>query len=149
MDRPVEVLDREPVWRKAEAKLDSVASQTRNRPGRRLRRQFPQLENRNIGGGVAVGAVEAGIAVVLKDSLGLPLQSDVEIVDTEMMGGRTVEYTVNVDAPFENMARAEAFFDAAVGFTSLLTDKLQVEDVEVLKQRILRDTYQVKVLVED
>lgn len=141
-------LDREPVWRRVEGMIDDTFHSARNAPGEMLQKRVPQFPNRNFGGGVTVGAVEAVIAIVLKDTVGLPFGSDVEIVDSEPRDNGTL-YTVNVDAPFENMARAQAFIESGTGFTSLLTDLLDVRSSEVIKTRTIRDTYQVKVLVQD
>lgn len=143
-----DALDREPVWRRIEDRIDGAAHNTRNIPGRRLRRKFPQFPNRNFGGGLGVGAIEAGISLILKRTLGLPFGSDVEIVDSQAMDGGTL-YTVDVDAPFENMAQAQAFFEANTGFTSLLTDLINVRGVTVMKTRPIRDTYQIEIMVED
>lgn len=126
----------------------SPANRLRNVPGGTLRRRVPQFPRRNFGGGVAIGSVEAAVALVLQDTLGIPFGSDTEVSDVRSADGGTV-YTVNVDAPFENMARARAFFEAQTGFISLLTDLLEVRDVDVLKTRAVRDTYQVEVMVRD
>ena len=141
-------LDREPIWRKLEDRVDKTASNLRNRPSRRLEEKLPQVPNRNIGGGVGAGLVEAGIAKVLEETVGIPFGSDTEIVDTEPVDDGTM-YVVNIDAPFENMAKARAFLEANTGFTSILTDELNVEEVEVLRTRPIRDTYQAEVLVVD
>jgi len=139
-------IDREPVWRKAQNYVDKTASDIRNAPGKRIRSMVPEMKNRNIGGGVVVGSVGAAIVKVLKDYA--PIDASVNIVNTEDVNGG-VEYTINVDSPFSNVAEAEAFFESASGFTSILTDKYNIEGVRVLKTRVLRDTYEVKVLVED
>lgn len=149
-DTDFTLLSEKNVVQRVEDRIDSQASNARNAPGEVARSLLPRVSDRNIGAGIAIGVIEATIAIVLKDTIGIPVQSDVEIVDTAANpDGDGVIYTVNVDAPFENMARAEAFFDSTVGFTSLLTDSLNVTDVQVLKKRVLRDTYQVKILVED
>jgi hypothetical protein len=95
-----------------------------------------------------VGALEAGIALLLKETVGLPLGSDVEVSDVEATQGGNI-YTINVDAPFENMAEAQAFFEAGTGYTSIITDLIEVQETEVLRTRTVRDTYQIKVLVRD
>lgn len=143
-----DMLDREPVLRKLEDRFDDRLSSLRNRPGDMLSQRVPQIPNRNIGGGIAVGTVEAAIAIVLEETVGIPFGSDVEVVDTDSVRGGTL-YTVNVDSPFRNMARARAFFESTTGFTSLLTDLLEVQSTEVLRTRTIRDTYQVEVLVQD
>lgn len=141
-------LDREPFWRRVEGRVGSRANRFRNRPGSALRRRFPQFPNRNFGGGITVGLVEAGVALVLEDTLGIPFGSDTEIVDSQPVSGGT-QYTVNIDAPTENMARARAFLEANTGFTSVLTDLLEVQSVDVLRTRTVRDTYQVEIVVRD
>lgn len=141
-------LDREPIWRRLENRVDARASRIRNRPGNFLAGRVPQFPQRNFGGGVTVGTLQAAISVVLEETLGIPFGSDTEIVNTSQRGNGVL-YTVNVDAPFQNMAQAKAFFEANTGFLSLLTDELQVDSVSVLKTRPLRDTYQVEILVED
>lgn len=148
-DRVMGIVDREPIWRRLEDKVDDVGYRVRNAPGERLRKRIPSFENRNFGGGVAVGTIEAAIAVILEETVGVPFGSDTEIIHVEPVEGRANVYTVDVDAPFENMASAKAFFESQTGFSSLLTDLIEVEDVEVLKTRPLRDTYQVKIRVED
>lgn len=141
-------LDREPVWRKLENRIGDRPRRLRNTPGTMLRRRVPEFENRNFGGGIGVGIVEAAVAVVLKESIGVPFGSDTEVVDSSATGNG-MRYTVNVDSPFENMAEARAFIESGTGFTSILTDKLDVENTQVVKTRVLRDTYQIEVLVED
>lgn len=147
-DRVRNALDREPVWRRLEERFSNPGNRIRNAPGKRLQRRLPQFPNRNFGGAVGVGVIEAGIALILEDTLGIPFGSDTEIVDSQPVQGGTL-YTVNVDAPFENMAKARAFFESNTGFASLLTDLMDVESVEVLKTRTLRDTYQIQVEVQD
>lgn len=147
-ERIRQALDREPVWRRAEERLSNPGTRIRNAPGKRLQNRLPQFPNRNFGGAVGVGVLEAGISKVLEETVGIPFGSDTEIVDSQVASNGTL-YTVNVDAPFENMAKARAFFESNTGFTSLLTDLIEVESTEVLKTRTLRDTYQIEIMVED
>jgi len=147
-ERVRRLVDREPIWRKLENRVDKRLHKIRNRPGSALAKRAPQIPNRNFGGGITVGTVQAGISIILEETVGVPFGGETEITDAEPVQGGTL-YTVNVNSPFENMARAKAFFEANTGFASLLTDLLEVEDVEVLRTRPLRDTYQVKVLVHD
>lgn len=142
------VLDRKPPWRKLENRIGSAPRRLRNRPGDALRKRVPEFENRNFGAGVGVGIVEAGIALVLKETVGVPLGSDTEAVGAEVTEEGVI-YTINVDAPFRNMAEARAFLESGTGFTSVLTDKIDVRETEILKTRVLRDTYQIDVLVVD
>lgn len=141
-------LDREPIWRRIEDRIGDRPSNIRNRPGGRLEKRFPKFENRNFGGGTAVGIVQAAIVTVIEDTVGVPFGADAEIIGVEPVSGGVL-YTVNVNAPSENIAKARAFIDAGTGFTTILTDLLDVRSVEVTKTRMIRDTYQVEVRVED
>lgn len=140
--------DREPIWRRVEEKVAGPFHNIRNKPGEVFQKRVPQFPNRNFGGGVTIGLVEAGIAIILEDTLGIPFGSETEAVGTRSTSQGTV-YTVNVDAPTENMARAKAFLESNTGFTSILTDLFDVNEVEVLKTRTIRDTYQIEILVVD
>lgn len=142
------IVDREPVWRRLEDRIDNRAHSLRNRPGRRVQESIPSFENRNFGGGIAIGILEAAVAIILKETVGIPFGSDTEAVGAEPTGDGVI-YTINVDAPFENMAQAQAFIESGTGFTSVLTDRINVSNVDVLKTRVLRDTYQIEILVED
>lgn len=139
---------RKNIFRRVEDRVDNRARKLRNRLDDPLERRVPKVENRNIGNGIGVGAIEAGIAKILDDTLGVPFGSDTEIVDAEPIDGG-MKYYVNVDAPLRNMARMRGFFEAGTGFTSLLTDEVDVEDVDVVKTRVLRDTYQIVVNIRD
>lgn len=141
-------IDREPIVKKA---VDSV----RDRFHRRrtsvddvIERNTLQFENRNIGGGTAIGAASAAIAVVIEDTVGIPFGASSDIVGSRSVEGGT-EYTVNVNAPFRNMAEARATIDSSTGFTSFLTDRIDIENVEIQRTRVFRDTYQIDVLVEE
>lgn len=147
-EREFRVLDREPIWRKIEERIQGKASERRNAPGERLAEYSPSFEHRNFGDGKAVGMLEAGIAVLLKQVIGVPLGSEVEVIGVEATDGGNI-YTVNVDAPFKNMAEAQAFFESGTGYASVLTDLMKVQETQVLRTRSLRDTYQVKILVRD
>lgn len=139
--------DREPIVRKITDKVGDRSNKLRNRVGKNARERLPRFGNRNIGEGTVIGTIEAGVATLLKDTVGIPFGSEVEIADISKSQGGTV-YTVNVNAPFEDMAKMQAFFEANTGFTSLLTNKLNVESVDVLNTRLARDTYQIDILVE-
>lgn len=143
------VFDREPILRKVEDSIDSSAHEARNRIlSEPLERRIPRLGPRNIGEGIAAGMVEAAVAVGIEDLFGVPFGATSDTINVKSVEGGKV-YTVNVNAPVQNMAKARGFLDSTTGFTSILTDKFEVSNVEVLNERILRDTYQVEVLVED
>ena len=149
-ERLKDALDREPFWRKAEDRIRNPTNRLRNAPGKQLRRRVPRFQKRNFGAGIGAGTVASGVAVILEDTVGVPFGADSDVQDVTPAGdGSGNIYTVNVNAPTENMAKARAFIDAGTGFTSILTDALDVQDVEVLGTRMLRDTYQVKLKIKD
>lgn len=129
-------------------RFQNRANDLRNKPGTQLEEKIPDVPNRNFGGGLAIGGIEAGIAVVLEDTVGVPFGGSSDVVGVEAVEGG-VKYTVNVNAPTQNMAQARAFIDSSTGFTSYLTDLYDVQDVELTKTRMLRDTYQVELLIKD
>lgn len=143
-ERVKNVIDREPFWRSLGDRMAPRASRIRNRPGRRIEDTVPELNERNFGSGIGAGTIGAGIMKVVTQYA--PIGTEVEIADTEFRNG-AVLYTVNVDAPFWNTARMQAFFESASGFTNLFTDLVEIQDAEVVRQRILKDTYQIQVLV--
>jgi len=145
-ERITKVVDREPILKKAQDRVSERVSSIRNRPGSRAEKVAPQFENRNLGGGVMTGAIAAGVATILEDTVGLPFGASVDIVNVEATEGGEI-YTVNVNAPTENIAEARALIDSATGFTSYLTDTFSVESVDVLNHRIARDTYQIELKV--
>ena len=138
---------REPVVRKVRKRLGERTTRVRNAPGKTLERRLPSLENRNVGKGTLVGALGAAIATVLDDTVGIPFGATVDIVDIQESGDELL-YVVDVNAPTENIAEARAFMDSTTGFLSYLTDKYDIESVEVQTKRVFRDTHRVEVLVE-
>lgn len=125
------------------------ASKFRNRYSKRVESATPDfLEGRAIGSGTMTGAVGAGILTILEETVGVPFGASSDIVSVDPVDGGAI-YTVNVNAPTQNMAQARAFIDSTTGFVSYLTDRFEIENAEVLNTRMARDTYQVEVLVED
>lgn len=145
-ERIQNVLGDEPVLRQVGDRLDKRASNIRNRQSHRVQKATPSLKRRNIGDGMAVGVVGSLIEDFISSYI--PIGSDTEVVGVRKEGEGVV-YTVNTDAVFENMAKAEGFMESGTGLTSFITDKIDVEDVQILRTRPLRDTYQVEVYVED
>jgi hypothetical protein len=144
-----DILNREPILRKIEDRIDDKAHRFRNNTfSKPIEERVPEIPKRNFGGGIGAGFVEAGIAVVLEDVIGVPFGADTDVVGIEKTE-EGMHYTVNVNAPLENMAKARAFIDSGTGFTGILTDVYDVRDVEVLKTRPLRDTYQVELMIKD
>lgn len=138
---------REPIGRRVRKKLSSRVSKARNEPGERIKSAAPTFGDRNVGSGVFIGATGAAVATVLEDTLGIPFGATVDITDVEESGDEIV-YTVDVNAPTENIAEARAFIDSTTGFVSYLTDEYEIEDAEIMTTRMVRDTYRVKVKVE-
>lgn len=147
-ERVREVIDREPFWRKIEDRISNPGHNIRNVPGSKIRSRIPNYRNRNFGGGKGIGIIEAAIAVILSETVGIPFGADADVQSVEPTSRGSL-YTVNVNAPTQNMAEARAFIDSGTGFSSVLTDTLRVENVEILDTRTLRDTYQIEVLIED
>lgn len=108
----------------------------------------PTWESDNIGAGTIAGAMIAAVSTVL-DDYAIPLGSETEIVDVDAASNGGVKYTVNVNSAFQNQARFKAMIESGTGFTSLLTDKFNVQTEDVLKERPARDTWQYEVVVED
>lgn len=126
------------------------ATRLRNRPGKRLTEGVPKPEHRNVGGGQFVGAIEAMTATILEDVIGVPFGGSSDVINVEKADdGNGYIYTVNTNAPTMNMAQAKAFIDASTGYTSFFTDEYDVEEIEVIGSRTLRDTHQIKLRVKD
>lgn len=142
------ILDREPIIKRAADGVRDTFHTQRTRLDGVVEENTPQFENRNIGGGTAVGAAAAAIATAVEDTVGLPFGASSDIVASRSVSEGT-EYTVNVNAPFRNMAEARATIDSSTGFTSYLTDRIAIENVEIQRTRVFRDTYQIDVLVEE
>jgi len=139
-------LDREPVWRKASDRLKEPGHNARSVIGDNFGNRIPEFENRNIGNGIGVGTVAAGVAVIIEDAVGVPFGGSSDILDVESAEDGNI-YTVNANAPVEDMAKVKGFIDSSTGFISLLTDELDVQDVELVDKRALRDTYEVKLKI--
>lgn len=146
-ERLREVVDRKSIPRKLDGRFKNRVHNLRMKPGSRLER-IPDFENRNFGSGKGLGILEAAIATIIEDTVGVPFGADAD-VSTSTVTENGVRYVVDVNAPTQNMAEARAFIDSGTGFTSILTDKLNVENVELLKVRTFRDTFRVTILVEN
>lgn len=148
-ERIKNAVDREPLYRRVEKKLRKPTKRIRDAPGSTISRVAPTFQHRNFGGGTGAGAVGAAVGVILEDTVGLPFGADSDVMDVQpSQGSDGTIYVVNVNAPTKNMAEARAFIDAGTGFTSLLTDVLDVEDVNVIDTRVLRDTYQITLKIQ-
>lgn len=147
-ERVGSLLNREPVIKQVSDAVTDSAHGIREVPDNAIQRNTPDIPRRNLGGGTLVGAVTAAVATVVEDTVGVPFGASSDIVDSESVEGG-IKYTVNVNAPIETMAEARASIDSTTGFTSFLTDRIKVDNVEIEKTRILRDTFQVEVIVRD
>lgn len=139
--------DSEPIGYRIKKKLGNRANKIRNRPGDKAEEHIPNVLNRNITPSRTAGAAGAMVATALEDVLGLPFGATVDVVDVQPSGEYDI-YTVNVNAPTQNMAEARAFIDSTTGFTSYITDVYDVDEVEILNKRPLRDTYQIELRVK-
>jgi hypothetical protein len=132
-------------------RVSSRTFKLRNRPGEALQERMPSASKRNIGEGTLAGAITAGIAVVAEDTLGVPFGASADTYEVERLtqnGDEWILYTVDVNAPSQNMAQARAFIDSSTGFLSYIVDEFDVEEADVVTVRPLRDTYRVKVKVK-
>jgi hypothetical protein len=135
-----------PIGHRIKELVASEARQVREAPGKRIREKTPDPPGANFRDGRTVGMIGGGILTILEDTLGLPFGASSDIVETRPVKGGVV-YTINVNAPTQNVAEARAFLDSSTGFSSYVTDAYDVSDVEVLNERLLRDTYQVEIKV--
>ena len=147
-ERVVDRLNKKPVWTEVDDRIADQMHDVRNTPGNSFRQQVPRLGKRNLGDAIGLGLIEAGIAVVLEEVVGVPFGADVDVNGVNPVDDGVI-YTVNVNAPTENMARARAFIDAGTGFTAILTDELDVRGIEIVSKRSLRDTYQIQVKIKE
>lgn len=138
---------REPFGRRVRKRIAPRLSKGRNNVSKKVRSSAPSFPDRNLGEGVFIGAVGSAVATILEDTVGLPFGASVNIIDVEASDGFNI-YTVDVNAPTENMAEAKAFIESGSGFISYLTDSYEIDDAEVLTSRMARDTYRVRVRVE-
>lgn len=118
----------------------------RNKPGEALQKRMPSLGQSNLGEGTLAGAITAGAAVIIEDTVGVPFGASADTYEVHREG-EWVVYTVDVNAPSQNMAQARAFIDSTTGFTSFLMEEYNVDEAEVVKVRPLRDTYRVQVKI--
>jgi len=124
-----------------------AAHEARVNVGNKLVQVTPDWENENIRPGTATGAIMAGIAAVVDEYLA-PISADTEIANVEYTE-EGIRYTVNVDAPFEQQARFRAMMEAGAGFSSLITDSYNMTEPEDIRHRMVQDTWQMEVLVEE
>lgn len=128
------------------SKVGERTERIRNKPGRIAEKRLPELNQLNIGRGRAVAGVGAGILTILEDTIGVPFGATIDIVNTEPTEDGML-YTVNVNAPTEGIAEARSFIDTGTGFSSYLTEEYNIESMEIVGKRPLRDTYQVDIEV--
>jgi len=141
-------MSKEPIIRRVSDSLTDRAHQRRASLDGTIKRTTPSLNRGNLGDGRGVGIITAAIAVIVEDTVGIPFGATSDIVFSESVEEGT-KYTVNVNAPFENMAEARASIDSSTGFTSFLTDEIDVQSVSIERTRVLRDTFQVDILVRE
>ena len=127
-----------PNIRDAESGLATSFSGFRNDLSRAVRETIPTLEERNVGEGRLIALQLA--------PLGFMFGGTVDIEESESVQGGTL-YTVNVNSVSENAAVASSYLSAGNGIASYVVDRLEREDVKVQNERILVDTYEVKVFV--
>lgn len=137
---------RKPIAKRVRDRVAEPVSRARNKPGGELEDKIPEVEHRNVGGGKVAGGIGAAVATILEDTVGLPFGATVDVVDVEPVEDGHI-YTVNVNAPTENIAEARAFIDAGTGFSSYFTDTFEVVETDHIHFRFARDTYQIRIKV--
>lgn len=132
-------------------KLDSKANighTTRVNLGNRIVEVTPTWENENISPGTLAGAMVAAISTTIDDFAPVDIASSAEIAGSEPIDGGA-RYTVNVDGVLPQQARFMAMMDAGTGFTSLVTDEMEVSEGQPLRKRVGRTTWQFEVVVKE
>lgn len=104
--------------------------------------------NENITTSTFVGAVGTAIVWLLEDYLPGRIGADAEIVGADP-SGEGVTYTIDTNAMIESQARFRSVIDAGTGITSLWTDEIEVESIELVKSRPARDTFRYEITVID
>lgn len=138
--------DRPSVIRDLANRVDGPLSERRNEIPMRVARNLPSFNERNFGGGFGIGYVAAAVAVILEDTVGIPFGADADVINVET-DGDTFTYTIDVNSPFPKMAEARGAIDSSTGFTSVLTEKIDILSAEKIKERPVRDTYRVEVRI--
>jgi len=140
------MLDRKPIGRRIAERTGKKTHPMRNRLSQKLS-DMPRVGERNVGEGIVASAVLSGAITILEDVVGVPFGGAVDTVGSEYSDGVTT-YTVDVNAPTEGIAKARAFVNSGTGFTAYLTEKYDIQDVQVTGKRVARDTYRVKLRME-
>jgi len=116
---------------------------------KRLKNGYIAPANDNITTGTMLGAIGTVIVWTLEDYLPGRVGANTEVVDVEWEGGNTVTYTVDCNAPIESHARFRSMLDSTTGISSLWTDDIEVISVDVVNERVGRDTYRYEITVRD
>jgi len=102
--------------------------------------------NPNITTSTFAGAIGTFIVWTAEDYLPIRVGADASISNVEVSGNE-ITYTVDTNAALESQARFRSVLDAGTGVTSLYTDDITVESVELLTPRVGRDTYRYEIVV--
>ena len=147
-ERIKKMAQKDPFLRQMSNKLKGPGHRIRDKQDNRIEGAVPQFKERNFGGGRGVGILGAAIGTALEDIIGVPFGGSSSVVNVEEASDGVV-YTVDVNSPFETMAEARAAIDSSTGYTSFVTEEIDTVGVDVLKTRVLRDTYRVKLKIKD
>lgn len=123
-------------------------------PGSNLRQNFNEFmanrrispANDNIDANTLVGAAITYTIYSIEDYVPGRAGASTDIVNMEEGDGK-VTYTVDTNAPLKSQARFKSILTSGTGIASLWIDKFDIDDVKVVKERPLRDTYRYKVTV--
>lgn len=128
--------------------LTEPGSNVRDKVDRLLKGAPISPANENINTSTVVGAVGTAIVWALEDYLPGRVGADASISDAEVMDDGVL-YTIDTNAVIESQARFRSMLDAGTGITSLWTDEMTVESIQLVKQRPARDTYRYEIKVSD
>jgi len=131
----------EPQFREYKRQIASKTSELRNMAGDALADVLPEFKDRNIGNANLIATYYAAAASVFG--------GNTDLVNMEQVDESTVRYTVHVEGITRNNARARSFLTSGNGLASYVVDNISAENVEVVTERVLIDTYEAVILVEE
>jgi len=102
--------------------------------------------NDNITTATVVGAVGTYVVRSFETYAPGDVAASADIASADVQGDSVV-YTVDSNAVIESQARFRAILDAGTGLTSLYTDGIEVESMELVNERPARDTYRYKIRI--
>jgi hypothetical protein len=131
----------EPQFREYKRQIASKTSELRNKAGDAVANVLPEFKGRNIGNANLIATYYAAAASTFG--------GNIDLVSMEQVDDSTVRYTVHVEGITRNNARARSFLSSGNGLASYVVDNISAENVEVVTERVLIDTYEAVILIEE